>query len=205
MKATIVNNVENTSRVMELSNYITDVAALKRAIDVTDGRIFEGVTHTDLDNDSASLPVLPEEKRERGYVFFVSPAQNKTKNGAYSRQECYAFIKSHGLGDRIKEVFGRNFTQVSTDALNRIISEFDAPSAPSHTPTSAPQVVSQATPQVAAHPSTSTVDSNITEKDLWKSFVNAVCPTEQVELFNAMVEKVFPNPYSVQDLANMRR
>lgn len=205
MKATIVNNVENTSRVMELSDYITDVAALKRAIDVTDGRIFEGVTHTDLDRDSASLPQLPEEKRERGYVFFISPAQNKTKNGAYSRQECYAFIKSHGLGDKVKDVFGKNFTQVSTDALNRIISESNAPSTPSHTPSHTPQVAPQAAPQVAARPSTSAVDDNITEKDLWKAFVNAVCPTEQVELFNAMVEKIFPSPYSVQDLANMRR
>lgn len=201
MKATIVNNVENTSRVMELSDYITDVAALKRAIDVTDGRIFEGVTHTDLDRDSAPLPQLPEEKKERGYVFFVSPAQNKTKNGAYSRQECYAFIKSHGLGDRVKNTFGRNFTQVSTDALNRIISELNAPATPSHTSSHTPQ----ATHQVATHPSIPAVDDNITEKDLWKAFVNAVCPTEQVEQFNAMVEKIFPSPYSVQDLANMRR
>ncbi len=201
MKATIVNNVENTSRVMELSDYITDVAALKRAINVTDGRIFEGVTHTDLDRDSAPLPQLPEEKKERGYVFFVSPAQNKTKNGAYSRQECYAFIKSHGLGDRVKNTFGRNFTQVSTDALNRIISEFSAPATPSHTSSHTPQ----ATHQVATHPSIPAVDDNITEKDLWKAFVNAVCPTEQVEWFNAMVEKIFPSPYSVQDLANMRR
>ena len=205
MKATIVNNVENTSKVVELSDYITDVAALKRAIDVSDGRIFEGVTHTDLDDDYASLPQLPEDKKERGYVFFVSPAQNKTKNGALSRPECYNYIKSHNLGTQIKETFGRNFTQVSTEALNKIISEFNTPATPSHTPSHTPT----ATSHVVSQPSTSSAQvSNVevsTEKELWKAFVNAVCPVEQVAKFNAMVEKIFPNPYSAQDLSVMRK
>lgn len=208
MKATIVNNVENTTKVMDLSDNISSVAALKQAIGVSDGRIFEGVTHTDLNSDNAPLPQLPEEKKERGYVFFVSPAQNKTKNGAYSRAECYAFIKSHGLDDRIKDVFGRNFTQVSTDALNRIISEFNTSSMPDApaTPSSSHVSTQSHTPSTASHvASVPSVDANITEKDLWKAFVNAVCPVEQVERFNAMVDKIFPNPYSIQDLANMRK
>lgn len=208
MKATIVNNVENTSKVMDLSDNISSVAALKQAIGVSDGRIFEGVTHTDLNSDSAALPQLPEEKKERGYVFFVSPAQNKTKNGAYSRAECYSAVKSQGLGEKIKDIFGRNFTQVSTDALNKFLSEHNAyatPSTPSHisTPSSTPSSAPQASSQTS--PSTVTIDDNITEKDLWKAFVNTVCPVEQVERFNAMVDKIFPNPYSVQDLANMRK
>lgn len=208
MKATIVNNVENTTKVMDLSDNISSVAALKQAIGVSDGRIFEGVTHTDLNSDNAPLPQLPEEKKERGYVFFVSPAQNKTKNGAYTRTECYTFIKSHGLGEKIKDVFGRNFTQVSTDALNRIINEFNTSSMPDAPATPSPSHVSTQshTPSTASYVTFEpSVDANITEKDLWKAFVNAVCPVEQVERFNAMVDKVFPNPYSIQDLANMRK
>lgn len=195
MKATVVNNVENTTRTVELNDNINDVATLKHFLDITDGRIFEGVTHTDLDNDRASLPQLPEDRRERGYVFFVSPAQNKTKNGTYSRKECYMLVKSHDLQEEVKRFFGgRNFTQVSTDALNNFLS--------SHVSSKTSSTSNTTHVQTATHMQE---DENYTEKDLWKTLVSSLGDTVDAVKLNSIIDKVFPNPYSVQDIANMSK
>ena len=206
MKATIVNTVENTTKVVELSNAVNDLAGLKHFLDISDGQFFEGTTHTDLTSDSQSLPELPEAKRERGYVFFVSPAQNKFKNGAYSRQECYQFIKSHNLGEAVKQKFGRNFTQVATDALNNFIVEHSNGTTPTtkvHTEPTAPTTPTES-------------NDSVTEKELLEDIVSAVStalaltgkmsPEDMLTLLNKLkkeINSVFPNPYSVQDLANM--
>lgn len=208
MKATIVNTVENTTKVVELSNAVNDLAGLKHFLDISDGQFFEGTTHTDLTSDSQSLPELPEAKRERGYVFFVSPAQNKFKNGAYSRQECYQFIKSHNLGEAVKQKFGRNFTQVATDALNNFIVEHSNGTTPTtkvHTEPTAPTTPTES-------------NDSVTEKELLVDIVSAVStalaltgkmsPEDMFTLLNKLrkeINSVFPNPYSVQDLANMRK
>lgn len=203
MKATVVNNVENTTRVVEIPEYVTNVSSLKNFLQISNGRIFEGVTHTDLDNDNSPIPMLPEDKKERGYVLFVSPAQNKTKNGAYSRAECYSLIKSNGLADEVKKRFNRNFTQVPTAELISIIKEHSVSSMRS---TSASH--NNTTTHTTSHEEVNTnvsVSSDVIEKDLLKAIVDATCSQEKKELLNQMINKVFPNPYSVQDLANMRR
>ena len=71
MKATVVNTVENTTKVVELPEAVTDLSGLKHFLDISDGQFFEGTTHTDLTSDTQALPQLPESKKERGYVFFV--------------------------------------------------------------------------------------------------------------------------------------
>lgn len=208
MKATIVNTVENTTKVVELSNAVNDLAGLKHFLDISDGQFFEGTTHTDLTSDNQSLPELPESKRERGYVFFVSPAQNKFKNGAYSRQECYQFIKSHNLGEAVKSKFGRNFTQVATDALNSFIAEHSndavstTPATEVHTEPTAP----------------TTPNDSVTEKELLEDIASAIFTAlaltgkmsseDMLTLLNKLkkeIDSVFPTPYSVQDIANMRK
>lgn len=203
MKATVVNNVENTTRVVEIPEYVTNVSSLKNFLQMSDGRIFEGVTHTDLDNDNSPIPVLPEDKMERGYVLFISPAQNKTKNGAYSRAECYSIIKSNGLANEVKRKFNRNFTQVPTAGLISIIEKHNKsngnPLSTSHNNTTM-----HTAPRKEMSMNTSE-NSDVTEKDLLKAIVDVTCPQEKKEIINQMINKVFPNPYSVQDLANMRR
>lgn len=207
MKATIVNTVENTTKVVELSNAVNDLAGLKHFLDISDGQFFEGTTHTDLTSDSQSLPELPEAKRERGYVFFVSPAQNKFKNGAYDRKTCYSIIKEQSLGEVVKSEFGRNFTQVATDALNKFIMI--------HANVNG----SEAAPATEVHttPTTPTESNDsVTEKELLEHIVSAVSTTLALtgkmssgdmlilmETLKREIDSVFPNPYSVQDLANM--
>lgn len=199
MKATVVNTVENTTKVVELPEAVTDLSGLKHFLDIIDGQFFEGTTHTDLTSDTQVLPQLPESKKERGYVFFVSPAQNKIKNGTYTRKECYAIIKSNNLGDKIKAKYGRNFTQVATDALNETIEEnvddVEAPTAPEENPA----------------PVEDTDAGKITtEKELFQKIVNKLAQLNNNEeiIVDDLVEgvnRVFPTPYSVQDLSNMRK
>lgn len=199
MKATVVNTVENTTKVVELPEAVTDLSGLKHFLDISDGQFFEGTTHTDLTSDTQVLPQLPESKKERGYVFFVSPAQNKIKNGTYTRKECYAIIKSNNLGDKIKAKYGRNFTQVATDALNETIEEnvddVEAPTVPEENPA----------------PVEDTDAGKITtEKELLQKIVDKLAQlnnNEEITVDDLVegVNRVFPTPYSVQDLSNMRK
>lgn len=199
MKATVVNTVENTTKVVELPEAVTDLSGLKHFLYISDGQFFEGTTHTDLTSDTQALPQLPESKKERGYVFFVSPAQNKIKNGAYTRKECYAIIKSNNLGDKIKAKYGRNFTQVATDALNETIEE------------NVSDVEAPTTPEENPAPVEDTDAGKITtEKELLQKIVDKLAQlnnNEEITVDDLVegVNKVFPTPYSVQDLSNMRK
>lgn len=213
MKATIVNTVENTTKVVELTDAITDLAGLKHFLGVDEGQFFEGSTHTDLTSDTQELPVLPDNKKERGYVFFVSPAQSKIKNGAYSRKECYAIIKDNNLGEAVKSKFGRNFTQVSTDALNGFIA--DNQTAVLSNSSAPAKATSKET--AAASENTESADTIDTEKELFHyiekalsaAFVQTGMSDSTVKLMSDTIhegiEKVFPNPYSVQDIADMQK
>lgn len=210
MKATIVNTVENTTKVVELTNAITDLAGLKHFLNIDEGQFFEGTTHTDLTSDTQELPVLPDNKKERGYVFFVSPAQSKIKNGAYSRKECYAIIKDNNLGEAVKSKFGRNFTQVSTNDLNDFIA--------SHTTEHVNNVAPANAAPVNNENNVATEDNDVTEKELMQRFASVIVTAlsqtgknsneELLTITNELknkIEKVFPNPYSVQDIANMQK
>lgn len=198
MKATIINTVENTTNVVDLPEAVTDLSGLKHFLEINEGQFFEGATHTDLTSDGQALPELPESKKERGYVFYVSPVQNKIKNGAYDRKTCYRIIKEQNLGNKVKEEFnGRNFTQVGTDALNKFI-EINADVNGSEEIAETPAPVED-------------VDAGkiTTEKDLWNTIIG-VLETLGVahDTLDGIIEginRVFPNPYSVQDISNMRK
>lgn len=199
MKATVVNTVENTTKVVELPEEVTDLSGLKHFLDIRKGQFFEGTTHTDLTSDTQELPQLPESKKERGYVFFVSPAQNKIKNGAYTRKECYAIIKSNNLGDKIKAEYGRNFTQVATDALNEVIEE-----------NVGDVEVSTASEETSAPVEDTDAGKITTEKELFQKIVDKLSQLnngEEITVADLIegVNRVFPTPYSVQDLSNMRK
>ena len=210
MKATIVNTVDNTTKVVELPEAVTDLSGLKHFLSISDGQFFEGTTHTDLTSDRQSIPAIPAEKADKGYVFFVSPAQNKFKNGALTRKECYAYVKEYNLGDLVKETFGRNFTQVSTNDLNNIICNAGRVSDTATAPvdTASTNTCNQ---EAAAAPTVENLPVPATEKELWKTLltlINTVDATECKQLYTTLsagIDKVFPNPYSAQDLANMHR
>lgn len=205
MLATIVNQKVSgkIGNPVQLSDNIRTANDLIRELGLEAGsKIYEGRTHTDL-VDSTPIPPLPAEQAGSGYFFIVSAPQNKIKNGVFSRQECYAKIKEMNLQDAVKQAYGRNFTQVNTADLNQIIN--DNHGAPVHGTATA------ASTAPAAH-----VYYPVTEKDLVNGILDVLenlvfgAPTvpnlaSKVAELKDSVNKVFPNPFSVQDVNNMMK
>jgi len=81
---------------------------------------FEGISKTELTEDSAILPKdLPwKDTRTNDLVFMLTEPQKKIRNGAVStRAEAYAFIKEHSLQEEIQKKYGDNFTRCKTVEL----------------------------------------------------------------------------------------
>ena len=207
MKATIVNTVENTTKVVTLPESANNLKDLKKFLDINEGQFFEGVTRTDLIADTQALPTLPEEKKERGYVFFVSPEQNRIKNGVLTRKECYAYIKENNLGQVVKDEFGRNFTQVATDSLNNLISELMETAG-------FPNTIRNEAPE-APHAIQGAQDAQgiTTEKELMIAIATALEEIASndlnilatIDTIKRGIAHVFKSPYSVQDIENMKK
>lgn len=58
-------------------------------------------------------------------VFMISKAERKIKLGMKSRNEIVALIKSYGLLDEVKEMTGKNYTNVSTVVLSEIVDKYE--------------------------------------------------------------------------------
>lgn len=207
MKATIVNTVENTTKVVTIPESANNLRDLKKFLDINEGQFFEGVTRTDLIANTQALPTLPEEKKERGYVFFVSPEQNKIKNGIFTRKECYAYIKENNLSQVVKDEFGRNFTQVATDSLNNLISRLMEV-------TGSPNTVSSEAPQdLHALQCEQDAQGITTEKELMEAIATALDEIASnnlnvlttIDSIKSGIARVFKSPYSVQDIENMKK
>ena len=78
----------------------------------------EGHTKTEMSLDEAILPTnIPYRGSVTNeLVFLMTTPQKKIRSGA-DRITMYSIIKSHNLEDAIKQEFGKNFTNVSTDEL----------------------------------------------------------------------------------------
>lgn len=86
-------------------------------------QFLEGISGTELKNDNSVLPHdIPYKGRVvNELVFWLTKSEKNIASGAMSRQECYAYLKEHNLGEDIKAKYGRNYTQVPTDDLNNFI------------------------------------------------------------------------------------
>ncbi len=94
----------------------------------TDGMsIQEGLTRITFESDDS---LLPHDVEYRGtvtnnLVFRITQNDKKYKSGI-DRKEIYDLIKKLHLAEAIKEAFGRNFTQVSTDELKKIVHDAES-------------------------------------------------------------------------------
>ncbi len=91
-------------------------------IDYTDMAFFEGTARVELKDDGS---VLPHDVPYKGQitnelVFMLTNATKKIKSGM-DRKEVISAIKSLNLQDTVKERFGKNYTNVSTDNLINLI------------------------------------------------------------------------------------
>ena len=95
----------------------------RAGISYSDMQFLEGISNTELKNDASVLPHdVPYKGRVTNeLVFWLTKSQKNIASGVRSRQECYAYLKEHNLGEGIKAKYGRNYTQVPTDDLNDFI------------------------------------------------------------------------------------
>lgn len=124
-KYTVIDT--RTGVVKPFESTATTLGELKRelsalGIPTTGMCIQEGLTHIELVNDDS---VLPHDVPWKGtitnnLVFRITQTAEKTKSGV-DRKELYAVIKARHLEGKVKEMFGRNFTQVPTQDLARLV------------------------------------------------------------------------------------
>ncbi len=107
-------------------------AALAEAgIDYSGMTFTEGISKTQLLDDATQLPqnVMYKGNPTNNLVILLTNTKKNIASGAGDRAAAYAAVKDNNLQDAVKEHFGRNFTQVPTDALWDFIGNKD-PEAP---------------------------------------------------------------------------
>lgn len=125
-KFTVVDS--RTGLIKTFDSVATTLGELKgelRAMGIlVDGMsIQEGLTQTTLETDNS---VLPHDVPFRGtttnnLVFRITQSEKRIKSGV-DRKEIYKLIKkTEGLAEVIKNTFGRNFTQVPTEDLKKMV------------------------------------------------------------------------------------
>lgn len=84
----------------------------------------EGITKTTLIDDNALLPTnIPFKGGVTNNLVLLLTNTRKNIASGMGRQELYASIKSHNLAEEVKSVFGKNFTQVSSENLAQFLAE----------------------------------------------------------------------------------
>lgn len=139
-KITVISNKGQYKKVMNsaastLGELKADMTAV--GIDYYGMSFLEGLTRTELIDDASQLPTNVNYRGTvtNDLVFYLTSTNKKIKSGysnpmpsEMSRQEVYDVIRaSQDLQDKVKALYGRNFTQVSTDNLVHIIIEAQTP------------------------------------------------------------------------------
>lgn len=98
----------------------------KGGVDYSGMTFYEGITKTELKDDSS---VLPHDVPYKGtttneLVFMLTNSNKKIRSGSMTRAEAYVKIKSMNLQEECVRRFGRNFTMCSTANLVALIDEY---------------------------------------------------------------------------------
>lgn len=109
----------------------TTVGELKRELSnlgiSTNGMaIQEGLTKVEFINDDSVLPTEVPDPRTgemTSNLLFRLTKTNKNIESGADRKELYEIIRGNGLQSAIKNKFGKNYTNVSTDELDTFINE----------------------------------------------------------------------------------
>lgn len=92
---------------------------------------YEGVSRTELIDEASILPSnLPYKGQVTNELVIMLTLKNKKIRSGMTRSEAYAAVKDNKLGDAIKLKFGKNFTTVSTDDLEKFINGQKGAAAP---------------------------------------------------------------------------
>ena len=139
-KITVISNKGQYKKVINsVATTLGELKADMTAVGIDyDGMSFlEGLTRTELIDDASQLPTNVNYRGTvtNDLVFYLTATNKKIKSGycnpmpsEMSRQEVYDIIRaSQDLQNKVKDLYGRNFTQVSTDNLIHIIIETQEP------------------------------------------------------------------------------
>lgn len=125
-KVTIVNN-ETQSQKTFMSNATTlgelKNEAVNAGIVVTDKSWYEGHLRAEIIDDNAVLPtsVMYKGLETTDLTFLLTTTAKKIKSGG--RYDVYKQIVDMNLQETCKSVYGKNYTQVSTANLEKLIAE----------------------------------------------------------------------------------
>lgn len=127
-KITVYNT--KTQRRYDFNSVANTLADLKADLDLheinySDLDFTEGISNTQLLDDTSLLPsnLSYKGKVTNDLVILLTNTKKKNSLGAYTRKEVYAKIKELGLEEKAKEVYGKNYTLVTTENLSALISE----------------------------------------------------------------------------------
>lgn len=125
----LITNESLTScdEIMSTAVTVADLKAemTEKGISYADKVLVEGRSRTKLEDDSQQLPLTVMYKGQTTNelsIMLMTPAK-KVSSGASERSEIYAAIKEHNLQQAVMNVFGKNFTQVSTAELKQFYAD----------------------------------------------------------------------------------
>ena len=126
---TIVDSESQVTK--EIRSTATTLAELKRDLvsagfSVEGKAIQEGLTRTELVDDASMLPHdVPYRGTITNNLVFRLTKSNKKIESGIDRIEVIEMVKEKGLQGIIKERFGKNYTNVSTNNIMNLISELE--------------------------------------------------------------------------------
>ena len=113
-----------TQKRSKINSTATTLAELKAelsaaGIDYNGMTFTEGISKTQLLDDATQLPsnVMYKGQPTNNLVILLTNTKKNIASGASDRAAAYMTIKDNNLQDAVKAHFGRNFTQVPTEAL----------------------------------------------------------------------------------------
>lgn len=125
---TFIDSKTQSQKVLGNSN-ATTLGELKAemsaaGIDYDGMSFYEGHIRAELIDDASILPTNISYKGHivNDLVFMLSTPNKKIKSGS-ERSEAYQDIKRYQLENAVKDYFGRNYTQVTTENLKRFVLE----------------------------------------------------------------------------------
>lgn len=124
-KITVLDSA--TQQKVEIMTDASTFGQLKAAIEAhgisTNGKDFlEGITKTQPTSDDSQLPTNVNFRgtTTNNLVYMMTNTNKKISSGV-DRKELYAAVKEYNLVDVVKNKYGRNYTQVSNDALAEVV------------------------------------------------------------------------------------
>lgn len=125
---TVLSTNSNSKEVFETN--ATTLQELKRElasrnISYRNMDFMEGLSRTTLIDDNSVLPSNIPYKGvvTNNLVIMLSTTNKHIRSGMYTRKECYELIKKHALQEKILKKCNKNYTNVSTEELDKIVSK----------------------------------------------------------------------------------